>query len=303
MRSRRKTGVGLLSYVLLGAASAVVGLVPWLLTGMRLPLQNLWAAATPWQDMPLVLLPFSQYQLTDIAGLMVTGSAIAGIITRLLVRRRPRFSVPAVILGVVAVQLVATVQTSSTVSQGLLENSASELYLSALISGTIASIMVGVLVLFLVARAPASGAMIGASIAAVAFSPWLGALFYPLDSVATAPNAFTRGLVEWSPAIVVGVAMAAAGLASTRRVVAAAFSLLVLWVGPALFTAMSAAAGTRVLAYRPAEMAKYGLQVFQGALDVRTGSLAPLAVAAVVTILGLALQRQVRRRNAETVSA
>lgn len=48
----------------IGAVSAVLGLLPWLITGMRLPLQNLWAADTAPDAMPIVLLPFSQYALS-----------------------------------------------------------------------------------------------------------------------------------------------------------------------------------------------------------------------------------------------
>lgn len=53
--------IGTPTYLALGAAAAIVGLIPWIITGMRLPLQNLWATDTRPADMPLALLPFSQY--------------------------------------------------------------------------------------------------------------------------------------------------------------------------------------------------------------------------------------------------
>ena len=59
-----------------GAGSAVVGLLPWMITGMRLPLQNLWASDTLPKSMPVALLPLSNYAVTLIAGLLVTGDAV-----------------------------------------------------------------------------------------------------------------------------------------------------------------------------------------------------------------------------------
>src|SRR5690606_40914719 len=45
----------------IGVAAAVVGLLPWLLTGMRLPLQNLWSHPTSPEDMQHAQLVFNQY--------------------------------------------------------------------------------------------------------------------------------------------------------------------------------------------------------------------------------------------------
>jgi len=69
-------------YLLFGIAAAALGLLPWLVTGLTLPLQNLWNVDTLPADMPRTLLPFSQYAVTLIVGLIVVGSAIAGGIAR-----------------------------------------------------------------------------------------------------------------------------------------------------------------------------------------------------------------------------
>ncbi|WP_343317474.1 hypothetical protein AAFM46_09085 [Arthrobacter sp. TMP15] len=281
-----KSNSYVVAYLFIGVAAAIAGFLPWLVTGMRLPLQNLWATSTPPGQMPISLLPFSQYMLTLIAGLIITGSAIAGGILRLRRSRLPRFGATAAVIGLLGVQLAATLQASLTVSAGLLDNQAAELYLSALLAGTIASIMVGVLVLFLISRAPASGAVIGASFAAVALAPWLRALLIPLNDVTTSPNSFTLGLIHWFPAVVVGLAIAWSVSMSTARLLAAGFSLIVLWFGPALFAAISIAAGSRVLAYQPAGMAKLGASSFLNFIDYRSGSLAPLVVAAAIATAG-----------------
>ena len=41
----------------IGAAAATLGLLPWLITGARLPLQNLWGTSTVPEEMPIGLLP------------------------------------------------------------------------------------------------------------------------------------------------------------------------------------------------------------------------------------------------------
>lgn len=299
---RPATARALVPYFFLGVASATLGLLPWILTGLRLPLQNLWAAATLPDSMPLVLLPFSQYLLTLIVGLLVTGAAIAGAITRLSRRRHPRFALTAVVIGTVGVQLTAALQTASTVAAGLLDNSAAELYLTALLCGTIASIMIGQLVLVLIAKAPAPGAVAASSIAAVCLGLWLNGLLFPIGSLAT-PTPAALALVRWSPAIIVGVAVGFAGLKSVGRVLAAVFGLLMLWAAPALFTAISVAGGTRILAYQPDAMAELGAEVFLNMLHPTSSTLVPLAIAVVVAVLVAAVSKAVQRGRLARASA
>ena len=155
------------AYLLLGMASAIAALLPWVVSGMRLPLQNLWATETLPDDMPIVLLPFNQYALLLIVALIITGSAIAGIVARATRRRRPRFGVAATLAGVLIVQVLAVVQTTFVVRTGLQERPESDLYLAALVAVATMSVLVGVLVMLLVAAAPKAGAMIGLSIAAL----------------------------------------------------------------------------------------------------------------------------------------
>ncbi|MCU1438326.1 MAG: hypothetical protein JWP66_1413 [Naasia sp.] len=56
--------VGLLPGVAIGIGAALIGLPPWIVTGMRLPLQNLCAVEVRPEDMPVALLPFSNYVVT-----------------------------------------------------------------------------------------------------------------------------------------------------------------------------------------------------------------------------------------------
>lgn len=287
-------------HLLLGMASAVAGLLPWVVSGMRLPLQNLWATETLPDDMPIVLLPFNQYALLLIVALLITGSAIAGIVARATRRRRPRFGVAAMLAGVLTVQVVAVVQTTVVVRAGLQDRPESDLYLAAIIAVATLSVLVGVLVLLLVAAAPKAGAMIGLSIAAVAFGQWCSSLLVPSGTVPAAEIAPLLDLVRWIPPVLVGLAIAWAGVGTVGRVLAAGVSLVILWIGPAFITAVANAAGSRVLARDPALMLEYAVEVFGAALTIPSIALPPLVVAVVVAAIGLvgrAILGRARRRR------
>ncbi|TPW93097.1 hypothetical protein FJ656_35030, partial [Schumannella luteola] len=68
---------GALASLGIGVAAALLGLLPWILTGMRLPLQNLWAFDALPEQMPVAWLPLSQYSVTFVLGILVVGAASA----------------------------------------------------------------------------------------------------------------------------------------------------------------------------------------------------------------------------------
>ncbi|KQM80935.1 hypothetical protein ASE68_18145 [Agromyces sp. Leaf222] len=276
--------------MLLGVASATLGLLPWLATGMRLPLQNLWQFDTMPEAMPIVLLPFSQYALTSIVGLVVVGSTVAGVVARALRRRMPRRGFAGLFAGVLAVQVVAVAQTAIAVQAGLQQRLESTLYLVALIALALFSIAAGALVLWLIARAPRAGALIGLAFGAIAVSFWASTLLHPFLGVATGDVSWLLGWLRWLPAVLIGAAIAWCGVGTVGRVVAAIASLVVLWIAPALATAVSNAVGTRVLATRPAEMLDYGVGVFAAASTMPEVVLPPIIVAIAVAVVGLAVR-------------
>lgn len=293
----------LLGYFFAGVLSAGVGLGPWLLTGMRLPLQNLWAADVSPAELPVTLLPFSQYAITLIVAVIVVGSAIAGGVARVWGAQRSRFALLVMVLGVLAVQVTALAQTTVVVSEGLRDTSTARTYLVALAAGTGAAILVGMLVLVLLARAPAAGAVVAMSLAAVSVSSWLAGIVLPFGVVMRDPNLTLLVAIRWIPAVIVGLAVVWSGVETLGRVIAAIAGILAVWIGPAAFTAVSAAVGSRVLAPHPAEMVDYGWQLFVGGLGVQGGSLPYAAGALVVMVIGLTLRSVFRRpRRATTES-
>jgi hypothetical protein len=283
----------------IGGAAAVVGLLPWLVAGMRLPLQNLWASSTLPGEMPFALLPFSQYYVVLIASLILVGSAIAGIAGRTIAAGNPGKSLLALLAGVLIVQLVAVGQTAITVGAGLSERTEATLYVVALTGGTIVTIAVGLGILALIARGPKPVALIALSISAIALGRWLGALVRPVGSVPVDSPVLDAliEVIQLIPAVLIGATIAWSGISSIGRVIAAIASLAVLWIGPTLVTAISAATGTRVLAKYPAEMLDYGVGVLLMALGMPELWGTSLVVAIAVAAIGLVGKRTLIKRS------
>jgi hypothetical protein len=288
--------------LLIGAAAATLGLAPWLLTGPRLPLQNLWATDALPDEYPLVLLPFSQYFLSPIAALLILGAAFAGIAARATRSRQRRFGVAWTLIGLLAVQVAAIVQTTLAVRDGLQDRAESDLYLAALVAIAVLANLIGVLVMLLVAAAPRAGAVIGLAVAAVLAPSWLGMLLIPEPAFAGPAAEPILFVLRWLPAVLVGVAIAWGGIGTVGRVLAAIVALAVLWIGPALITAVSYAAGSRVLARRPEAMIDAALDVFRSATTAPEVVVPPLVVAVVVATLGLIGRLVVRRRQASAAA-
>jgi hypothetical protein len=281
---------------LVGVAAGIVGLLPWLITGMRLPLQNLWATETLPDRMPIVLLPFSQYALTLIAALIVTGAAVAALAVRATRVRQPRRGVVATFTGLLAAQVVAVAQTATVVRGGLADRAASDLYFAAVLAVAVLAILSGAGVFWLIAAAPRAGALIGVAIAAIAFGPWLSGLLVPMGTIPADWLGQLAGYTRWVPPVLIGVAIAWCGLGTIGRVIAAVASLLLLWVAPAIITGVTSAAGSRVLADVPLEMLDYAARVTGMALFLPELALPPIISAIVVAVAGLAVRAVIHRR-------
>lgn len=129
----------LLRYGLYGAGAAVLALLPWLVTGMRLPLQNLWGRVVAPDRMPVALLPLSQYAVALLFGLLVGGWALAGILGRFTAGRSrgtaARWRRVAVLgAGVLAVDCLAAGQALPVDAAGLTASSESTIYLAGLVA-------------------------------------------------------------------------------------------------------------------------------------------------------------------------
>jgi hypothetical protein len=288
---------------LIGIGAALAGLLPWLVRGPRLPLQDLWAVDTAPGDMPLVLLPFSQYSLTLLFGLIVVGSAVAGIVARATAERLPRGGFALMALGLLAAQAAAIIQSALVVRDGLQERSISTLYLGALVAVCTVSFLVGLVSVLLIARAPRAGALLGLTLGAIAAAPWAGGLLQPLLTTDQGTLSSIVWLLQWVTPVLTGIAIAWTGVNTVGRVLAALVSLALIWIAPAAMTGIASAAGSRALARDPLDMIDYGVSVFRMALFIPELALRPIVAALAVAVIGLLVRWAVARTQRDRRTA
>jgi hypothetical protein len=281
----------------IGLGGAILGLLPWIVTGMRLPLQNLWSRNVLPDEMPVAWLPLSQYNVSLLIGLMVVGSAAAGIAARALRDRLPSRAPLSITAGVLFVQVVATAQAVSALAAGLQSSEAATIYLAACIALTVFAIVCGLVVLGLIARGPRPGAVIALTLAAIASGWWLSGFIAPIGSAGGELTYALLDIARWVPPVLVGAAIAWGGTRTPGRIVAAVVSLLLLWIVPALATAVTSAVGSRILLPYPLEMLDYGWGVFTMAVLMPELVVPPLIVAIVVAAAGIGLRELLLARR------
>lgn len=278
-----------------GILGAIVGLVPWWVSGARLPLQDLWDRPVLPRAMPITLLPFSFATVILIFSMLIVGAAVAGIAGRAL--RVGGLGVLMLLVGVLLVQVTATVQTALVVRDGLQERLESTVYLVGLSAGTTVSILVGIIVATLIARAPRAGALLGLALGAIGMTAWTSALLDP-TRIGDGPLAATLVIVPWITPVLTGLAIAWTGVNTVGRVIAALLAVALVWVAPAVTTAVANALGSRVLLRSGgSDIIDYGIDVFQTALFSPELALRPILATVVVAVVGLVVRALIDRRR------
>ncbi len=255
------------AYPLVGVGAVLVGLLPWFRAGLRLPLQNLWATQTLPEDMPLVLLPLNQYYLGAILALLVTAGLVGGVVARAAPPAHRALSGGLTLAGAFLAMTFACVQSALVLADGLDDDERSGTYLTLVIVWAALCALGGLLVLALITRAPRAGATVAVALAAPAAGTWTSFLLAP-SPVLTSPAVQTAvSYLRWLPAVLVGIALAWCGVRTAGRIGAWVMSLVLLWVLPAVLTAIAYVAG-----YRAAESL---LESIGAGLDVLALALAP----------------------------
>jgi hypothetical protein len=282
---------------LIGVLAGLLGLAPWLVTGARLPLQNLWATEVLPAQMPVSLLPLSQYELTTLVALMTVGGALAGFTVRLCRPGRRRVATWSAAAGVLAVQGAATIQAFSVVRTGLASGSASDLYFAGLLAGVIAAVAASVVALFLLASRSQPRVAVGVGLMAVPFASWAVEWVVNLSGVGNVPAAVPT-IARWLPAVLVGLALAWCGFRPIIRILVWAADLVLLWVVPALFISVNYVFGTRVYLGDFEEMALMGRQILAATLGPAGGAGPLILLASAVALAGTGILEVRRRRQA-----
>ncbi|MGH7291561.1 MAG: hypothetical protein ACREJT_10150, partial [Myxococcota bacterium] len=200
------------------------------------------------------------------------------------------------VLGVLIVQVGATVQTAGVLQKGLQDRLESNVYLFALLAGTGLSILVGLIVTILVAGAPRAGALIGLTIGAIGMGAWIGTLIDP-TRIGQGPLAELLVIVPWVAPVLTGIAIAWSGIGTAGRVLAAIFAVVLIWVAPAVTTALANALSNQVLIHSSSDVIDYGIGVFQAALLTPELALRPIIATVIVAAIGLGVRALVGRRR------
>lgn len=286
------------SAALLGVLGGILGLAPWLITGAQLPVQNLWGAETQPRDMPLALLPLSQYRTTTLVALLTVGASATGLALRALRPARRGAAAACAVGGVLLVHGGAAVQSFAVLSSGLDPEPRSSIYIAGLLGGTIAAIAAGVVALLVLASPSRPVAALGVGLMAVPFASWLAAAAAFLAGPGGMPT-FLATVWHWLPAVLVGAALSWCGFKPSARLWVWAADLALLWLVPALFTSVNYVLGTRVYLGNFSEMAVLSREILAATLGPAGGAgpivLLALAVGLVGALFLAVLERKSRR--------
>ncbi|MBT2588343.1 hypothetical protein [Arthrobacter sp. ISL-95] len=287
---------GALTGLAIGFASAALVLVPWLLTGARLPVQNLWQYEVLPGDMPRALLPVSEYYALRIAVMLFIGGTLAGLAVRLL-RRLVEVPPWSAAVGVLVVHSIAIIQSFAVVADGLRlheprVDQRAVLYFGGLLGGTIFAVFLTQGVFWLATRKSVSVASLGMALSAVPFSLWIVDTASMLSSPGALPPEIPA-IGKWLPAVLVAVVLAWCGLHPLRRLLVWITSLAGLWITPALFTSVGNALGMRVLNGDLSAMREVATEIFPLALGLfLPPTLLALALATVLTGVNMTIRRR-----------
>lgn len=288
-----------------GLVAAVVGLLPWLIGGGRLPLQNLWATEVRPEDMPFALLPVNQYYAVTVFVLILMGGVFAGLAVHVVARSR-RVSVWPAAVGLLLVHVVVVAQSFTVVARGLglgvSADSRSVVYFTGMLGGAIVAVLLAQGGLWLISRRSAGPITLAIGLWAVPFGLWIGQALMTLCGSSGVPS-FAIEMMRWLPALIVGVALVWCGVRPARRIAVWLVVLAAVWVTPALFTTVQYTLGIRATYGDLAEMMSVARPVFPSAMaDQIPPALAALAIA-VVGVIGRELsQHHSRARDAELAS-
>lgn len=290
-------GVGLL----IGMGAVLVSLLPWIVQGMRLPLQNLWNTQTLPGDMPLTVLPLSQYQLLTLIAIQLTAGVLAGLVLHWWHPEQRTSARAGVLLGVVAAQLLGAAQSLLTLNRGLSEGrlaTAYQLGLTALLGGSI--VIAAVAVILLSARSQPVAAL-GLGMGAVLLGGWVSFAVSASVGAYGVLGSTALSVLSWVPAVLAGVALVWAGRRLPAVIGVWLVTLLLLWLLPAFFTGIQYALGQR-LTVDPAELWDMFSSVFAQALQHGLGGRRVL-LAALIGVVGLALRALIGRTRPATSAA
>lgn len=288
---------------LIGVGAALVVMVPGWLTGGGLQVPTRWDAERLTGRRPFAFLPLDLDHVFPLFATLVLGGVLAGLIVRMLRRRRPVQVWPAV-WGVLLAQLAAAVQSFIALLARLGIGGGSEQAVGAMLMdgtqllyllGLVLVVVVGLLfaqlgLLFATRRSPAFGAL-AVALAAPLVTNWIGGPLVVFVSIDSYPE-WLAIMLRWLPAVIVGLALVWCGVRPWGRLSVWVIGLAALWVMPAAITSISYAVGIRAIQNDPQEIPRAIAQYFVPMLHA---GVAPVVVALVIGVVGTVVRMLVRR--------
>ena len=284
---------------LLGILAGLLGLAPWLITGAQLPLQNSWATEVLPEQMPVSLLPLSQYKLTTLVALLTAGGAAAGLAVRIWqpvptatggVVRGVRRSCGTVLGHRPVVHGARRRPDGRDAGEDLLRRPAGRRHCVHRREPR------GVPAPRVEIRALVA---LGAGLMAVPATSWAGEWVVGFVGQTNIPTAVPT-VARWIPALIVGCALAWCGLRPARRAVVWLADLALLWVVPALFISVGYVLGTRAMAGDLQEMLLMSRQILAATLGPAGGALPTVVLALGIALAGLGIRSVAARRRSGT---
>ncbi|MFJ4286766.1 hypothetical protein ACIPY0_14095 [Paenarthrobacter nicotinovorans] len=284
--------------LLIGTIAGALGLLPWWITGAKLPLQNLWASPVMPDQMPLALLPLSQYEILALIALLTTGGALAGLAVRLWNRARRAIAMWCAVGGVLMVQVVATAQSFTVLNDGLAGGKLTDFYFFGLLACVILSIAASIVAQLLMGARSRAATALGVGFIAVPVTSWAVQWVVGVAGRSNMPLEVPT-IAHWIPAVLVGCTLAWCGFKPARRIIVWVLDLAFLWVIPAVFTAVQSVLATRAIAGDIAEMVLMGQQVLTAALGPDGGAGPTLLLAVGIGLAGAGIRAMTGRKNPE----
>ena len=284
--------------LLVGTIAGSLGLLPWWITGAKLPLQNLLASPVMPEQMPLALLPLSQYEILTLIALLTTGGALAGLAVRLWNPARRAIAMWCAVGGVLMVQVVATAQSFTVLNDGLAGGKLTDFYFFGLLACVILSIAASIVAQLLMGARSRAATALGVGFIAVPVTSWAVQWVVGVAGRSNMPLEVPT-IAHWIPAVLVGCTLAWCGFKPARRIIVWVLDLAFLWVIPAVFTAVQSVLATRAIAGDIAEMVLMGQQVLTAALGPDGGAGQTLLLAVGIGLAGAGIRAMTGRKNPE----
>ena len=281
-----------------GAVGALVGLLPWLVTDMELPLMGIARIYSAPEQSSVALMPLSHYYLMTSVSMILVGSAVTGTLTRLAAVRDTALNLRLVITGVVAVQVIALVQAASVLNGGIQYSSQGQTYLLGVSGAVMMAIAAGVVLLVGLARGGVAAMAVASTFGALALGAWISAVIMPLggdwmDNVSRSRLEWAIALSTLVPILVVGAVVGWCGASSPRRAAASATSFVALWLVPSLITAYGVAVSSHTSIQDLRAVASTGTRMLADLL-MSSSAFYQLFIAAVVALVVAITMRTIR---------